>query len=180
MNIKSQIKSVLCLVGSFYSFLPFCNQPNDLLIDLYETDINEVDTTRFNPCIYSINSKVCSINSKVDVINSLDTSIESKVDNVASAIDALSSCGAIAISQSQIPYTISTPGYYCAGQNITANNTSPIITIASDNVTLNLNGYTLDASGFATNAIAFDNSSPRSNIVIDNGIITGDGRLLMV
>lgn len=74
------------------------------------------------------------------------------------------SCSAGVCQPTQItaPITISSPGYYCL-----ANGISGTITIASDNVVLNLNGHTINGEGGV--GIAVEAGSAR---VIFNGIIT--------
>ncbi|HRN77646.1 MAG TPA: right-handed parallel beta-helix repeat-containing protein [Candidatus Dependentiae bacterium] len=84
--------------------------------------------------------------------------IESKVDIILST-----SCPHII---AQLPYTITAAGTYCLAQDLTNNSVSSAITINTSNVTLDLNGYTINANG--RSAIAFE---LQSNIVIRNGII---------
>ncbi len=73
------------------------------------------------------------------------------------------------IYQSNIPYTISAPGTYSVGQDLTSTNASPVITIASPNVVLNLQGHTITQGGTPTTAISVSSGAP----FISNGIIRG-------
>jgi hypothetical protein len=80
----------------------------------------------------------------------------------ASAATVLTSCG-----------TISSPGNYVLGRNITASGTC--FTIGSSNVGFDLQGHTLKGNGTGTGVVAAESSDlryPYSNIVITSGIIT--------
>lgn len=76
-----------------------------------------------------------------------------------------------------VPYTITTPGVYCLVSSVSSNDPSQLskaITIASDNVVLDLNGHMLDGSGagLATAATGIS-AHQRSNITIRNGAVRG-------
>jgi hypothetical protein len=73
------------------------------------------------------------------------------------------------IYQSNIPYTISAPGTYSVGQDLTSTDANPVITIASPNVVLNLQGHTITQGGTPTTAISVSSGAP----FISNGIIQG-------
>ena len=146
------------------SIMTHCAQ-RDTLTELQEIS---VDSTRgFNPCVDGISSRVCAISSKVDSILSKDSDIESKLDR----------CSGIPITTVT---TITAPGYYCVSNPILGDaSSSSVITISSNDVTLDLNGNKVDASTSSTvgspiNGITFA-STPLSNIVIKNGFIIGDG-----
>jgi hypothetical protein len=76
--------------------------------------------------------------------------------------------GAIAISQSM---TIVRPGKYVVTRNITSASSAPVLTIAANNVQVNLNGFTLRHTGERAVVVA-DNVN---SIVVDNGVIAADG-----
>ncbi len=69
-----------------------------------------------------------------------------------------------------IPYTINTPGMYHLAGNIIQITHSDIIVISSDNVTLDLNGFTIQGTGSGAGVEITDLNS---NIEIRNGVITG-------
>lgn len=73
-----------------------------------------------------------------------------------------------------LPFTIDEPGSYVLTGNITAVPDQHAIIIASDNVTLDLNGFALTGLPDALSAIA-DDDTDRTNITIINGTITGWG-----
>ena len=74
-----------------------------------------------------------------------------------------------------LPYTISAPGAYClTGHLSTSVPAGPIITIDTDKVVLDLNGFSIDGSGaglrtFATGIYV----TSRKNITIKNGTLRG-------
>ena len=69
-----------------------------------------------------------------------------------SSCSSSSSCiSPIKINQEDLPYSITTPGYYCLGGDLafsapTDNTLHPAISVASDNVTLDFAGHTLTLS----------------------------------
>jgi hypothetical protein len=74
-----------------------------------------------------------------------------------------------------LPYTITQPGCYCFATNMsTALSSGNAITIESDNVLVDLDGYTLDnrnaGNSTAANGVYVNN---RSNVVVRNGSIRG-------
>lgn len=73
-----------------------------------------------------------------------------------------------------IPYTISSPGYYELGSNISSTNSNfSAITINSDNVTLDLKNYTLSNSGAGPNTISNGvYANQRKNVTIQNGAVS--------
>jgi hypothetical protein len=71
----------------------------------------------------------------------------------------------------QVPYTISNPGFYFLGSNLTYAGTGAAITIAADNVTLDLMGFTLAAEPLSY-PIGISMSG-RSNVEIRNGTVEG-------
>ncbi len=76
---------------------------------------------------------------------------------------------------SRVPFTIRTGGVYCLKRNLaTAAPSGTAITIAADDVVLDLNGWTLDgsAAGSATSALGIA-SAGQSNLTIKNGTVRG-------
>ncbi len=81
-----------------------------------------------------------------------------------------------------LPATISTPGIYCLKQNLTTSSVSGnAITIAANNVTLDLNGFKLGglAGGASTQAVGVF-AAGRRNISIRNGTVQGFGRAVQL
>lgn len=94
------------------------------------------------------------------------------VDNCFSEVDELHTCllGTV-ITQAMVPYTIAASGTYYLCESVTASG-APAITIAADNVTLNLNGNTITSN---------DNvgiNSTGSNLTITNGYVVAAGTAL--
>lgn len=79
------------------------------------------------------------------------------------------------IYQSDIPYTITAPGAYGVGENLTNVGSSPVITISDaagpGGVILNLHNHSIVASSDAT--IAVQTSTHNFAILVKNGIIDG-------
>jgi hypothetical protein len=74
-----------------------------------------------------------------------------------------------------VPFTIATPGVYCLVHNLALSASSgTAITITTDNVVLDLRGYTLDgsAAGAGTEAIGIASTGP-SNVTVMNGTVRG-------
>ena len=70
------------------------------------------------------------------------------------------------------PFTINQPGSYYLTTNLTANPLGGGITIAADNVTLDLNGFTLAGVGTGK---GIDLPQARKNVTVRNGTIRGWG-----
>jgi parallel beta-helix repeat protein len=86
---------------------------------------------------------------------------------------ASSSSGCVAITF--VPVVINAAGVYCFTGNLsTASTTGSAIFISADNVTIDMNGWTLDGLGGGTATLAMGISSfNSSNITIRNGTIQG-------
>lgn len=102
----------------------------------------------------------------------LRSSVCALVDNCFSEVDELHTCllGTV-ITQAMVPYTIAVPGTYYLCESVSASG-APAITIAADNVTLNLNGNTITSN---------DNvgiNSTVSNLTITNGYVVAAGTAL--
>ena len=96
--------------------------------------------------------------------------IDEKQDLLLSAIDELEFTGACEtlIFQSDIPFTIDSPGVYCLGESVSFA-TGTAITIASDNVLFDLQDKKIDGSTGGDIGIAIN--SGLSNITIQNGVL---------
>ena len=149
---------------------------------------NDVVCSKIEELTSLVISQADVIESGVDVICSKiedidedlsvhDASICSKLEQVAekqdlelSAIDAIEFVGACEtlIFQSDIPFTIETPGVYCLAESVSfAAGTA--ITIASDNVLFDLQDKKIDGSLGGDIGIAIN--SGLSNITIQNGVL---------
>ena len=71
-----------------------------------------------------------------------------------------------------LPYTISTPGSYYLGGNLTYAGDSDGITVNADNVTLDLMGFTLAYTGTGTTYYGIYMQG-RKNVEIRNGTVRG-------
>jgi parallel beta-helix repeat protein len=74
---------------------------------------------------------------------------------------------------SSIPYTISQPGSYYLTSNLTPASDLPGITVFADNVTIDLNGFTL--RGFAGSTNGGIDAQAGDGLVVRNGAIQGWG-----
>jgi hypothetical protein len=74
-----------------------------------------------------------------------------------------------------LPFSISTPGSYFLTKDLTVGSFIDGITISASNVTLDLNGFTLDGAGVGKTAILGPVSAPSTihGVRVSNGIITG-------
>lgn len=88
------------------------------------------------------------------------------IDEINTLLEGLPCNVEIPIAQAQMPFTITTPGKYCVQENL-----SGTITIAADDVFVDLNGFKI--SNGPTNNIVADT---QQNITIVNGIV-GDAGL---
>jgi len=96
--------------------------------------------------------------------------VNEKQDLLLSAVDeieAISACEAL-IFQSDIPFTIDSPGVYCLAESVSFA-TGTAITIASGNVLLDLQDKKIDGSLGGDIGIAIN--SGLSNITIQNGLL---------
>ncbi|MGB8367535.1 MAG: hypothetical protein WCD44_04210 [Candidatus Babeliales bacterium] len=104
-----------------------------------------------------------SICSKLEQIDAMQNVLLSAVDT----IDAVGPCETL-IFQSNIPYIIENPGVYCLAESVSlASGTA--ITVASDNVVLDLNEKKID--GGAGGSIGIAVNSGLQNITIQNGTL---------
>ena len=71
-----------------------------------------------------------------------------------------------------LPITISTPGSYYLTGNLTATADGAAITIAADNVTIDLNRFTLSGGNTGTRR-GIDVPAARKNLCVRNGTLTG-------
>ncbi len=96
--------------------------------------------------------------------------IDEKQDLLLSAVDELEFVGVceILIFQSDIPFTIDSPGVYCLAESVSFA-TGTAITIASDNVLLDLQDKKIDGSTGGDIGIAIN--SGLQNITIQNGVL---------
>jgi hypothetical protein len=74
---------------------------------------------------------------------------------------------------SSLPFTISVPGSYYVTTNLTGASGSHGIAIAADNVTLDLNGFSL--LGLSSSLDGIHVNGAYTNITVRNGVITGWG-----
>lgn len=118
-------------------------------------------------------SKLCVIDSTLDNLSfDFDDEISIIEEIICSKIADLATC--FMITQEDIDagpgFTISTPGKYCLAENVIHTSASAAITIAADNVTIDLDAHTIDGTSTATNGIV--TTGTRENIIIKNGSIT--------
>ena len=71
---------------------------------------------------------------------------------------------------SSVPFTISAPGSYYVTTNLTPGADQNGIVVAADNVTIDLNGFTLFGGG-GTSGEGISTSGARANIVVRNGTV---------
>ncbi len=101
----------------------------------------------------------------VSDLDELESVVCSKIDN----LEFEDPCCDVLITQSMIPFTISTPGKYCVAENLSFVEAGNAITIASDDVTLDLCGHTI--SGARLIGSRGVRAQDVSKILIKNGLI---------
>jgi len=82
--------------------------------------------------------------------------------------------GRLEISQQLIPYTITNAGSYVLTENLTATSGVTAITVATNDVTLDLNGFAIQGTAGSLHGV--DVSGSMMNIVVANGFIRGLGQ----
>lgn len=110
-----------------------------------------------------------AIESKLEIAESL-------IDPIQSTADLLDDCIGIPITQADVGttgYSITTGGKYFLAENITFSPASgiPAIEIDADNVTLDLNGFTITQGNNQMNVIGVEIINARADILIQNGTI---------
>ncbi len=126
-----------------------------LLVDEFVSRQDAIDFSSVFTALDALLVKVCTVDSQVDVLNS-------KVDNLVTF------CG-IPIRASDLPLTITTPERYFLAENIDYAGGGAAISITTDNVFLDLNGHTLNATAGATEGVFITTST---NVQVTNGAIT--------
>jgi hypothetical protein len=169
----------------------------DILISV-ESKLNNIDaeiTVDFTGIFTALNAVLqesCSADSAIDTINSKleNLSIQTDLNGTFTIIDAINekaltihsiidtpNCFPIEIKDSDITtsgFVINTPGNYILIDHITYNPDSTntaAITIASNNVNLDLNGHTIDQGNSVAGTHGVEVSTNLSNIQIRNGTI---------
>jgi hypothetical protein len=86
--------------------------------------------------------------------------------------------GGVGTKITSVPYTISKPGFYYFGGNLTYTGTGNAISVNADNVTLDLMGFSLTGAGKATSYCGINpnaNDPLRNNLEVRNGTVSGFG-----
>jgi len=134
----------------------------DSVVDGVNTGINNI-CSKLEDLDEDLSVHDASICSKLE-------QIDEKQDLLLSAIDELeviSACETL-IFQSDIPFTIDSPGVYCLAESVSFA-TGTAITIASDNVLFDLQDKKIDGSLGGDIGIAIN--SGLSNVTIQNGVL---------
>jgi len=134
----------------------------DSVVDGVSTDINNI-CSKLEDLDEDLSVHDASICSKLE-------QIDEKQDLLLSTIDELVLVGACEtlIFQSDIPFTIDSPGLYCLAESVSFF-AGTAITIASDNVLFDLQDKKIDGSAGGDIGIAIN--SGLSNITVQNGVL---------
>lgn len=123
-----------------------------------------------------IKSDIDSVSTKVDSVFSQSAVIKSELDSCCSVVDVIYKClVGVAITQAMIPFTITSPGNYYVCEPLTTGAAAPIITIAANDVSLDLNDFFITST--ADRGIY---SSGYNNIYIKNGNITSKNEAIYI
>ena len=79
---------------------------------------------------------------------------------------------AVGTKITSLPYTINSPGFYYLTGNLSYSGSSNGITVSSDDVTLDLMGFSLSGPGSSTSSYAIYMNN-RKNVEIRNGTVSG-------
>ena len=92
--------------------------------------------------------------------------LDQRFDKICEKIEVIFGCGpSIPISQADIPFTVTASGNYCLVESVTTTTTDVAITIDTEIVSLDLNGFSISGG---LNAIKAEN---QNSIVIKNGTL---------
>lgn len=148
---------LLVIASILFSFMP-------LAADTSEQGIRQLTTGTVIPELWSIESKAEIISSKIDTIGSSELPCAPSPITTTGTIS-----GKTFIAGSA---TLTTPGAYCLAQDIHTTDTG--IIIVGDNITLDLNGYTIDGSSVGSYGIVIlGNQATVKNGTIKNMVISG-------
>lgn len=173
-NILINLISILDLAELDGTKLDHLHNTTDTILDkactvLSLNDTIENTTNKTESFAEIIELQTQTILDKTTIMQSLLDSSLVQINILNSQVDLLANpCAPTPIYG---PTTISTPGYYCVANDITATiNLAPIITISTNNVVLDLNGHTIEnlGTGFGTACIE---TSGNNNITIRNGTL---------
>ena len=84
--------------------------------------------------------------------------------------------GAVGTKITNVPYTISSPGFYYLGLNVTYSGTGNAISVNADNVTLDLMGFSLTGAGKSISNCGINpnvTTTPSNNLEVRNGTVSG-------
>jgi len=168
-SVSTKTDSIGSQVSQTRSDLDACCSSLSVMDTLIKSDVDSVSTKTD-----SIGSQVSQVKSDLDsccaTLSTLDTIIKSDVDSVSSTLNDLVYCTiGTQITQAMIPYTISAPGHYYLCSSVTTSAGGVTINIASNDVYLNLNGFTVANTA---NAALFSFSGV-TNVTIENGSVSG-------
>ena len=162
---------------------------NKLQVNLDQLDFSGVFTAIEAICQkeITVDGKVNTYESLTDAIVDIDFSgvftvlevIQSKicladdlVQTISAGLEDVSDCLGFPIFNADLPLAISIPGRYYLAEDIDYAGTSDAITIGTDDVFLDLNGYTLNYTGVTASIDGVMISPSRTNIQVTNGAIT--------
>jgi len=140
------------------------------VIPIVETtqDMTETIDSKIDDLFVSLSDHHESIESKLDKVIPITETIESKVDKlieieleIQTAVEGLGSRDCV-----KSPYEITAEGSYLLCDNVSS------VSIVANNVSLDLNGFTVSPSG-SDNGINIEDN--HENIRVHNGIIQGPG-----
>jgi|GEM_PF-6355849 len=154
------------LTGGLYCITSKIDSEISAIDTILKSDIDSVSTK-----VDSVGSQIAYMQSDLDAccstLSTLDTIIKSDVDSVSSTLDEFVYCIlGTQITQDMMPYTISIPGLYYLCESVTASG-APAITLASNDITFNLNGFTI--SNTTDSNVGFAASGTFSNVIVENG-----------
>jgi hypothetical protein len=159
INILRLMISVL-LMSTHLLFAQVAPQAGENIWHLIASIGTEVDQIALNQdaCCVGTFTAIDSMNSKIDFLTqTVETDFAGTFTAIA-AIDCSSSSSACQQTQLTAPTTIASAGNYCMNGDLSGD-----VTISASDVTINMNGYSLDGSIVISGGI--------QNIVIQDGFI---------
>ncbi len=133
-------------------------------VDVYSSLVN-VLTNKINTDFSGVFTALTSVNASAISSSSMLSTINSKLSIIQTELG-------FPIYASDLPLTINTPGRYYLAENINYSGTSNAITINTNDVSIDLNGRTLNRVGGTGTVVGIIINNGVSNVKIFNGSIT--------
>ena len=189
--INRELKCIACEIAAlsseletlFESIIEEIDSTSDLilsslaaccsLLDNEIASVSDVLGSKIDSCCSLLDQEIASVGDLiVSDINACCSFLDSVLDSVSDVIIAKLDCGfGISFGQADIPFTIINPGTYILCEDVEALAPSPsMITVANDDIIVNLNGHRVDGNSIS-GASGLINVSGVTNVVVKSGVL---------